>query len=119
MARASIWLAKFNREADFVAQRPMLVNGAKLLPGDLIDKTKFSTRRLRCLYEMRKIRVATLNERQLLRWEINEDGSVSGSPVALETFKIDPSTMITIHATPGEIVRVAPKKRGRPKRAVA
>jgi hypothetical protein len=95
MARASIWLAKFNREDDFVAQRPMLVNGVPVRPGDLIDKTKFTTRRLRCLFEIRKIRPIELAE----------------LPNIIETH------FVSFKATPGELVSVPqPKKRGRPKR---
>jgi hypothetical protein len=55
MARLAGRLERFSREFDFVARRAMLVNGAKLNPGDPIDKSKFTTRRLRQLYEWRHI----------------------------------------------------------------
>lgn len=58
MARVSIWHDRFNRDDEFVALRAMLVNGRQLAPGDRIDKSLFSTRRLRCLYEWRQIRKA-------------------------------------------------------------
>lgn len=58
MARASIWLPKFDRDAEFVASKPIRVNGADLRPGDHLDKTALSTRALRLLYEARKIKVS-------------------------------------------------------------
>ncbi len=58
MAKPSIWGKKFNRDDDFVAQKKMLVNGVTVLPGQPIDKTKFTTRRLRCLYDWRWIKVS-------------------------------------------------------------
>lgn len=58
MARASIWLDKFNRDAEFVATKPIRVNGVDLRPGDPLDKTALSTRTLRVMYDSRKIKVS-------------------------------------------------------------
>ena len=57
MAKASIWLKVFDRERDFVAGKPMRVSGRDFLPGDPFDKSLVSTRRLRQLYEQRKVRM--------------------------------------------------------------
>lgn len=57
MAKASIWLKAFDREGTFVAGKPMRVSGQDFLPGDAFDKSLVSTRRLRQLYEMRKVRM--------------------------------------------------------------
>ncbi|RVC47584.1 hypothetical protein EN781_00155 [Mesorhizobium sp. M4A.F.Ca.ET.090.04.2.1] len=55
MAKASIWLKLFDRERDFVANKVMILGGQDLVPGDPIDKTLVNTRRLRQMYEARKI----------------------------------------------------------------
>jgi hypothetical protein len=56
MARLVGRLERFNRDFEFSCGKPMLVNGVKVLPGQPIDKSKFTTRRLRQLYEWRYIR---------------------------------------------------------------
>jgi hypothetical protein len=55
MANASIWLKAFDRERDFLAHKPMRVAGADFLPGQPFDKSLVSTRRLRQLYDSRKV----------------------------------------------------------------
>lgn len=56
MARPSIWHERnFDREADFIVKRLPLFGGKKFSPGQLFDKTLCSTRRLRQLFEQRKI----------------------------------------------------------------
>ncbi|RWB66569.1 hypothetical protein [Mesorhizobium sp.] len=57
MAKASIWLKLFDRERDFVANKVITIGGVDHVPGDPIDKTLLNTRRLRQMYEARKIRM--------------------------------------------------------------
>ena len=45
----------FDRERNFVATRPFVFGGQSYLPGQLIDKTLFTVRRLRQLYDMRNL----------------------------------------------------------------
>lgn len=56
MARLAGRLERFSRDFDFVVHKPMLVNGQKWTLGQPVDKSKFTTRRLRQLYEWRHIR---------------------------------------------------------------
>lgn len=59
MARNSIWLKAFSRDADFVVGgKSFLLNGEEQRPGESFDKSKVHTRLLRSLYEQRKIFVA-------------------------------------------------------------
>ena len=56
MARLAPRLERFDRDFEFVANKPLLVNGVPVAVGQPIDKSKFTTRRLRQLYEWRYIR---------------------------------------------------------------
>lgn len=62
MARTSIWLRKFDRDADFIIERAFLFGGEDQRPGRVFDKSFASTRRLRQLYENRQIRHAEPGE---------------------------------------------------------
>lgn len=62
MARASIWLRRFDRDAAFIIERNFLFDGKKQRPGSIFDKALASTRRLRQLYENRQIRHANSGE---------------------------------------------------------
>lgn len=58
---SKIWLSKFDPTRDYVVNKPMLSVGEKVLfAGDDFDKSLVSTRRLRQLYEVRKIAVKTV-----------------------------------------------------------
>jgi hypothetical protein len=57
MARASIWLKKFNRDAEFVVSRAFLLSGNEMRPGQPFNKTLVSVRMHRCLYDHRKIQM--------------------------------------------------------------
>ena len=51
-----IWLNKFNPEWDFVCNKPKLAMGSKSYGvGETVDKSLVSERRLKLLYESRKI----------------------------------------------------------------
>ena len=51
-----IWLPKFDPKREYVVNKPMLSVGDKILfAGDLFDKSLVSARRLKQLYEFRKI----------------------------------------------------------------
>ena len=51
-----IWLPKFDPKREYVVNKPMLSVGDKILfAGDLFDKSLVSVRRLKQLYEFRKI----------------------------------------------------------------
>jgi hypothetical protein len=47
--------ADFDRRRDFVATRDFLYDSVSYIPGQRIDKTQFSDRRLRQLYDQRRI----------------------------------------------------------------
>ena len=57
MAHASIWLRKFDRDAEFMVFKQFVLNGIEQRPGEVFDKTKCSTRMLRKLYEQRRVRM--------------------------------------------------------------
>jgi len=51
-----IWLPKFDPKREYIVNKPMLSVGGKILfAGDLFDKSLVSVRRLKQLYEFRKI----------------------------------------------------------------
>lgn len=52
---ARIFREDFDREREFVAARSFTLNGVKLSPGQPIDKSACSVRRLRQLYDLRQI----------------------------------------------------------------
>lgn len=64
MANASIWLKKIDREQDFLANKPMRVKGTDFLPGQPFEKSLVSTRRLRQLYESRKVKMVAPGQRE-------------------------------------------------------
>ena len=99
MAKPSIWGKKFNRDDDFVAQKTMLVNGVTVFPGQPIDKTQFTTRRLRCLYDWRWIRADEV--------EISPAYPISAKAAGIGNAYAEISAAID----------ALPKKRGRPRRA--
>lgn len=53
--KGTIWLTKFDPAVDYLANRVMTVSGKKFAVGDLFDKQLVPTRRLRQLYECRKL----------------------------------------------------------------
>lgn len=57
MARASIWNKKFDRNDEFVVRRGFVLNGSAMNSGDAIDKSQLSDRRLRQLYDTRRVEI--------------------------------------------------------------
>ena len=55
MARASIWLAPFDRDAAYVVAKPFVLGGVMLRPGSPFDKSLVSVRRHRQLYQQRRL----------------------------------------------------------------
>jgi hypothetical protein len=55
MARSRFFREDFDRERNFVAKRQFVFGGKAFAPGQLIDKTAFTVRRLRQLYDQRFI----------------------------------------------------------------
>lgn len=53
MARSRFFREDFDRERNFVCFRPFVFMGQAYIPGQSIDKTLFTVRRLRLLYDGR------------------------------------------------------------------
>lgn len=76
-----IWLPKFDPKREYVVNKPMLSVGDKILfAGDLFDKSLVSVRRLKQLYEFRKIAL-TKNEAITIISTIEEPTIVKAGPV--------------------------------------
>jgi hypothetical protein len=56
------YLLPFTPYYDFVVERPMIIHGVALDRGDRVPKDKLNERRLRQLYEQRKIKPAAFGE---------------------------------------------------------
>lgn len=50
----------FDKDRDFLAIHDMVVNGKRIPAGATVDKTAFSVRRLRLLFDQRRIAMVTL-----------------------------------------------------------
>lgn len=48
----------FTHDGEYVYCRPLMVSGDTVSPGDRVDNSQFNTRRLRQLYDQRKIQYA-------------------------------------------------------------
>lgn len=64
MAKAPVFLARFDRRAEFVVARAFTARGAKQAAGRPFDKALVNERTLRCLYEQRYIAPADGTKRQ-------------------------------------------------------
>lgn len=53
---------EFDRERDFTVTREFTLNGQRLVPGDVFDKSQVTVRRLRQLYEQRSLRMGPASE---------------------------------------------------------
>ena len=58
LRRRRLFRADFDRGLDFIATKDFVFNGRKLTPGQTIDKTQFTSRKLRQLYDTRFIGLA-------------------------------------------------------------
>lgn len=56
-SRRSIWLPKFDRDADYVVTKPISLGHRTLYPGEDFDKTLVNARLHRIFYEQRMVRV--------------------------------------------------------------
>lgn len=65
----SIWLPKFDRDADYIVFRTIQLGNLTLLPGTVFDRTLVTVRRHRLLYESRKLKRADqMNEEVKRHW---------------------------------------------------
>jgi hypothetical protein len=55
LVKGRYFRADFDRSQEFYVARGFTFNGAGFQPGQVIDKSQFSVRRLRQLYDLRKI----------------------------------------------------------------
>lgn len=58
MARVSIWQKKFDPDAEYVVSKAFVFGGTAQHPGHSFDRTACNRRRLRQLYEQRRIAMA-------------------------------------------------------------
>lgn len=76
-----IWLPKFDETREYVVNKPLLsVAGRMFFAGDPFDKSLVSTRRLRQLYEFRKIAL-TKEEIKVVVTSIEEPTIIKAGPV--------------------------------------
>jgi hypothetical protein len=65
MARASIWTKQFDPAAEYVVTRALTLGGVPLPVGSVFPKASVDLRRLRCLYDSRKLQMIDPAEGQI------------------------------------------------------